>query len=147
MNRRRASRGTYQTCQLLSPPTPFGICNVFSVCPARYQKQSGGSEPFRPSIPNLGNNATPEFKWSVSTGRYISFYFVREFAFSFPHCKNAIKTTYELNSAQHVLHCTALHTVHNKRPEPACASMPSDPRELIVKISSEVAPWPTRTTK
>lgn len=61
-----------------------GISNVFSVCPARYKKQSGGSEPFRHPLPNLGNNATPEFKWSVSTGRYISFYFAREFTFFSP---------------------------------------------------------------
>lgn len=39
-----------------------------------------------------------------------------------------------------------MHTVHNERPEPACASMPSDPPELIVKLSSKVAPWKLSVT-
>jgi hypothetical protein len=67
----------------------------------------------------------------------IYFFFVHEFTCSFPHCKNAIKSIHELNSAQ-TPPPTSWHTSQNLRPEQGYASMRADQPEVILKISFEV---------
>jgi hypothetical protein len=60
--------------------------------------------------------------------------FCRKFVFPIPHCKKEIKTTHELNSAQHVLNCMTE------------TGLCEHPLEVTVKISSEVETWSARTT-
>jgi hypothetical protein len=50
-----------------------------------------------------------------------------------------------MNSAVHNTSFTALHTIQNEWPEPACVIVCLDSPEMNVKISYEVEVWHTRT--
>jgi hypothetical protein len=78
-----------------------------------------------------------------NTNTVFAFCSSRNLHFLIPIVRTRLKRL--TNHTAHSVQCTALHTVQNESPEPACASMRPERPKLTLRISFETEMLPART--